>query len=167
MQEDLYLSNFVVSLLGATGVVIWGSHRSTDKALLCHELKDYTTTVFGPYIQSVTVALQVCSEAECNAHGQCVIRFKDIPFHEIIHGPELEMDDPKLVEAAAAWEEFFMEAVPRGLLGWEAYDKPREPQPKGLYNGRDETWDETDTIAFECQCYPGWTGETCDTPSKM
>ena len=153
-----------MSALGATGVVIWGSYKSTDKAPLCHELRNYTSTLFGPYIQIVTVDLQMCSEQECSSHGRCIVRFKDIPYHEIIHGPELELEDPKLQEAADAWKKFFMEEVPKAL---QAYGKPRELELNGRHSNGRETGDETHTPGFGCQCYAGWTGETCNTPAKM
>ncbi|XP_008052209.1 hyaluronidase PH-20-like [Carlito syrichta] len=57
--------------LGASGIVIWGSHSLMRSMKSCLVLDDYMKTTLNPYIINVTLAAKMCSQVLCQERGVC------------------------------------------------------------------------------------------------
>ncbi|XP_078484992.1 hyaluronidase-1-like [Ciona intestinalis] len=75
-QKDIIHSSGTAAVLGASGVVFWGSSTCSKTKEMCENLKYYVENILGPYIKAASDSATMCSLNTCNGHGRCVVSLK-------------------------------------------------------------------------------------------
>nr|XP_057921891.1 hyaluronidase-1 [Doryrhamphus excisus]XP_057921900.1 hyaluronidase-1 [Doryrhamphus excisus] len=137
-QEHLVYTIGESAALGSAGVVLWGDHAFSRSEATCNVVKWYIDETLGPYLVNVTAAATLCSQAMCSSRGRCARRDPESRVY-------LHLDP--------AWWKVVAEKRAEGGRGYTVM-------------GRITTREVTRMRAqFECRCYPGWTGDSCSTPT--
>lgn len=132
---DLRNSIGVSSVLGASGVVIWGDHNIANSVERCKNLSNYISNELGPYVKMTSDYAFQCSISRCSGNGRCV--YANYPNRK----PEIDG-----LNADDAW--YIIDRF--GKSTYQIFgDKYRN---KGIGNG----------FSVICQCYTGWTGKSCE-----
>ncbi|KAJ8394865.1 hypothetical protein AAFF_G00042200 [Aldrovandia affinis] len=136
-QEDLVHTIGESVALGAAGVVLWGDGSFSKSQATCQAVKEYIDETLGRYVVNVTTAATICSKVVCSGQGRCQRR------------------DP----ASAA----LLHLDPRG---WRVLATPGlRGAPQYSVRGQLSQRSARDMASqFQCQCYPGWSGEHCHKP---
>ncbi|XP_071111832.1 hyaluronidase A-like [Haliotis cracherodii] len=136
-KDDLKVAIEEPSAMGASGVVIWGSHNFFHTKDECLKMQDDINNVLGPFIKNLTDFTQACASELCNNHGRCIRK-----------------------DFEASTQNFLR------LYEKEACVRPREEyediggRRRGLFGGTYPRLKKYDY--YVCRCLPGWSGEYCN-----
>ncbi|XP_019637333.1 PREDICTED: hyaluronidase-1-like [Branchiostoma belcheri] len=133
--------------MGADGIVIWGTYLDGGSKEACLKLQSYLQTTLGPYILNVTTAAERCSQQHCSNHGRCVLATGSHGNHDIINN---------VMETK---ENFIKYTIDSSSIG--------KSMRKDDLGKSDSDVNNVMSAGFyheipTCQCYLGWTGETCN-----
>ncbi|NP_001076141.2 hyaluronidase PH-20 precursor [Oryctolagus cuniculus] len=70
-QDDLVNTIGEIVALGASGIVVWGSHTLARSMKSCLNLDDYMKNILNPYLINVTLAAKMCNQVLCQEQGVC------------------------------------------------------------------------------------------------
>ncbi|KAL7407370.1 hypothetical protein ABVT39_007441 [Epinephelus coioides] len=133
-QEHLVYTIGESAALGSAGVVLWGDHAFSKSQATCEAVKSFIDETLGPYLVNVTAAATLCSQTMCSSRGRCQRR--DLNSRAYLHL------DP------AVWE-VVSERKPEGGRNYKVLGRIKRHEVKLMKS------------EFQCQCYPGWSGESC------
>ncbi|XP_018555129.1 hyaluronidase-1 [Lates calcarifer] len=136
-EEHLVYTIGESAALGSAGVILWGNRDYSRSQAACNAVKSYVEEILGPYVVNVTSAAALCSQMLCSSQGRCQRRDPN-------SGAYLHLDP----------------AV------WKVVSK-REPDGRKSYKVLGQVMANEVTFMkseFQCQCFPGWGGETCSKP---
>ncbi|XP_073447748.1 hyaluronidase-2-like isoform X2 [Aquarana catesbeiana] len=137
-QMDLISTIGESAAQGVTGMIFWGdTDYGTDKET-CLKLKSYLDGDLGRYIVNVTTAASLCSQALCGGNGRC--QRQENRTDAFLH---LNPANFIIIRALPG----FSSTVPRWVQG--------QLSESDISNLRSR---------FQCQCYVGWSGTTCNIP---
>lgn len=124
--------------LGAAGVVLWGDHLFSRSQATCDAVKSFIDKTLGPYLVNVTTAAALCSQTLCSSQGRC------------------QRKSPK--------SDAFLHLDPSV---WKIKSHKRLTGQGRNYRVLGQLRQQEVTLMkakFTCNCYPGWTGQTCSKP---
>ncbi|GAA6221970.1 hyaluronidase-1-like isoform X4 [Lates japonicus] len=136
-EEHLVYTIGESAALGSAGVILWGNRDYSRSQAACNAVKSYVEEILGPYVVNVTSAAALCSQTLCSSQGRCQRRDPN-------SGAYLHLD-PAM---------------------WKVVSK-REPDGRKSYSVLGQVMANEVTFMkseFQCQCFPGWGGETCSKP---
>ncbi|KAK7915899.1 hypothetical protein WMY93_011660 [Mugilogobius chulae] len=138
-QEHLIYTIGESAALGSAGVVLWGDHMFSKSQASCDAVKSFIDETLGAYLVNVTSAASLCSETLCSSRGRCQRRSPNSRAY-------LHLDP-------SVWK-------------IRSHRKPaggqRDYEVLGRLSQREVT---VMKAKFTCNCFPGWTGETCSKRS--
>lgn len=132
---DLRDSIGIASILGASGMVIWGDHFLADSVETCQNLSNYVNHTLGPFCKNVSQVATECSNKYCSGNGRCIITY-DSPL-----GKRIPPSVPEAVKMLQLFRGRFHEIYERQM--------------------NSATGKQSKTV---CQCYNNWTGKDCNFP---
>nr|XP_039265371.1 LOW QUALITY PROTEIN: hyaluronidase-like [Styela clava] len=127
----------VASLLGASGVVIWGGYDIANTAEECQNLGNYISSILGPFVQFISDAASKCSHERCNNHERCVL--SHFPGYKDNLNERTHLEVQEVAKTMSTLNEDFSETFNLSL------------QKPGHY-----------PHYIVCQCYEKWTGYFCN-----
>lgn len=133
---DLRNSIGVSSVLGASGMVIWGSYPIANSVEECRNLSYYISNELGPYVKMTSDYAFECSINRCSGKGRCVYA----------NFPNDADSDIKHLSADDAWYIIKRFGKSTNKLFSEEYRKKMAQE----------------RFSIVCQCYPGWSGSSCE-----
>ncbi|KAM4676905.1 hyaluronidase-1-like isoform 1-T3 [Discoglossus pictus] len=123
--------------MGAAGVVLWGGMQYASTKESCTIVKNYVDGPLGHYMMNVTSAAKLCSRVLCGKHGRCVRKNEDSMTYLHLNPKNFKIKTD------------FSGTGPRHFV-------------TGKHRKEDLHYMEEH---FQCQCYKGWTGMYCETPT--
>lgn len=136
-QDDLMRTIGESAALGAAGVVLWGDSNFSKSKATCRAVQDYLDETLGRFVVNITSAATVCSQVLCSGQGRC--QRKDPSSAALL---QLDPGD---------WSILFTPGL-RGAPRYSVHGKPGQQAVQHMVS------------QFECQCYPGWSGDHCQKP---
>ncbi|XP_054473121.1 hyaluronidase-1 [Anoplopoma fimbria] len=136
-QEHLVYTIGESAALGSAGVVLWGDHAFVKSQATCNSIKTYIDESLGPYLVNVTAAAILCSQTICSSQGRCQRK-------NPTSGIYLHLDP-------AVWK-VVSEKKPNSRKNYTVLGQMRTNEVTFLKS------------EFDCNCYPGWGGESCSKP---
>lgn len=133
---DLRNSIGVSSVLGASGLVIWGNYPIASSVEECKNLSYYISNELGPYVKMTTDSAYECSINRCGGKGRCV--YANFPNDDYSEGRHLSAED--------AWYVIKRFGKSANKIFLEEYTKKMVKK----------------RFSIICQCYPGWSGGSCE-----
>ncbi|KAF0034813.1 hypothetical protein F2P81_012571 [Scophthalmus maximus] len=138
-QEHLVYTIGESAALGSAGVVLWGDHAFSKSQATCEAVKFYIEETLGPYLVNVTSAAALCSQIMCSSQGRCQRRDPNSGAYLHLH--------------PAAWK-VVSERRPHGGNRYRVLGRTRAHEVTSMKS------------AFQCKCFPGWSGESCSEATR-
>ncbi|KAJ6656205.1 hypothetical protein lerEdw1_004036 [Lerista edwardsae] len=135
-EADLVNTIGETASLGAAGIILWGSSLFGRSQNMCELLRDYIGGLFGNYLVNVTTAVKFCSQQICSNHGKCLR--KNSTSNVYLHLPS-----------------------PSFSIHSRVSNLGKRVSVKGSLSVQERAQWQRD---FKCQCFPGWTGFSCEVP---
>lgn len=134
-QEHLVYTVGESAALGSAGVVLWGDHYFSKTQASCAAVKAYIDEKLGPYLVNVTSAATLCSQMLCSSQGRCMRKRPN-------SGAFLHLDP-------SMWK-------------IESHKRPSGHGRNYRVLGQLRQGEAALMKAkFTCNCYPGYSGDTC------
>ncbi|XP_067658430.1 hyaluronidase A-like [Haliotis asinina] len=136
-KDDLKVAIEEPAAMGASGVVIWGSHSFFKTKNECRMMQNDINKVLGPFVKNLTDFTQACANELCNNHGRCIRKDFEATTQNFL----------RLYQKEAC-------VRPR-----EEYGDTRDKRWT-VFGDRYPRLKKYDY--YVCRCLPGWSGEYCN-----
>ena len=138
------------ALKGSAGAILWDSSENFKEEDLCKSMQQYLTQTLGPFVQALTNFLKNCSREHCSNQGRCVEKHvtilpSDISSHMLHTVGQLLIVSRDFLLRQYSW-----------LYPWYNLTRSNMSVSEILQNN-----------AYTCQCYPGWSGNSCNLTSEI
>eukprot|EP00058_Branchiostoma_floridae_P027844 XP_002613335.1 hypothetical protein BRAFLDRAFT_68302 [Branchiostoma floridae] len=141
---------------GSAGVVIWGASADVSSKENCLSLRDYVTTIFGPFAKEMMKQAAECSRRECSNNGRCVTAYE-----------RPSLDAQRKTKRFGNVDQGIQRVVQTTQESLEGATSQGQQSNKQFLSSEHATWFSeglqylTGRQGTSCRCYPGWAGERC------